>query len=114
MDFEQFKENLAADVKEQIYERFGSEVAVETHTTEKLNASYEALTVKPEDGNVGVNLNANQLFDELKSGNRSYEEIVDKSVTIAWNALDNRPDFNLDALTDYSQMKDKLWPYVKI
>ena len=38
MDFETFKENLANDVKEQFYERYGKEVAVENHKVDKMNA----------------------------------------------------------------------------
>ena len=58
MDFETFKENLAKDVKKQLDERFGSDTTVEIHTVDKMNESYEALTVKPEGSNIGVNINA--------------------------------------------------------
>ena len=53
MGFETFKENLANDVKEQFYERYGKEVVVENHKVDKMNESYDALTVKPEDGIIG-------------------------------------------------------------
>ena len=46
MDFEQFKEELASSVKEIMYSKYGMEVEVEARTMEKMNSSYEALTVK--------------------------------------------------------------------
>ncbi len=58
MDFEQFKEELANTVKELLYSRYGMDATVESRTVEKMNESYEALTVKPEDSLIGVNLNA--------------------------------------------------------
>ncbi len=37
MNYEEFKENLANDVKEQMDSKYGSEVTVETRTVEKMN-----------------------------------------------------------------------------
>ncbi len=62
MNYEEFKENLAKDVKEQMEARSGSEVTVETRTVEKMNETYDALTVKPEDSIIGVNLNTKHSF----------------------------------------------------
>ena len=62
MNHEEFKENLANDVKEQMESKFGSEVTVETRTVEKMNETYGALTVKPEDSIIGVNLNTKHSF----------------------------------------------------
>ncbi len=62
MNHEEFKENLANDVKEQMESKFGSEVTVETRTGEKMNETYGALTVKPEDSIIGVNLNTKHSF----------------------------------------------------
>lgn len=107
MNYEEFKENLANDVKEQMESRSGSGVAVETRTVEKMNETYDALTVKPEDSIIGVNLNVTSLYKEYEDG-KDYDSIVNEAAEVAENALSNKPDFNLDVIKDYDQMKDKL------
>ena len=107
MDFETFKENLASDVKEQFYERYGKEVSVENHKVEKMNETYDALTVKPEDSIIGVNINVNTLYKDYEEG-RSYDAIVNGATEVAGNALENRPDFDIDSFSDYDKMKSTL------
>ncbi len=107
MDFETFKENLASDVREQFYERFGKEVTVENHKVEKMNETYDALTVKPEDSIIGVNINVNTLYKDYEEG-RSYDAIVNGATEVAGNALENRPDFDIDSFSDYDKMKSTL------
>lgn len=55
MDYENFKEQFVEDVKEKLYEQ-GTEVDITVNTVNKLNESYEAMTVKPEGSNIGVNI----------------------------------------------------------
>lgn len=47
MDYESFKEKFVEDVKDRLYEQ-GAEVDLSIHTVNKLNESYEAITVTPE------------------------------------------------------------------
>ncbi len=68
MNFEDFKDNFANDVKEMLERKTGSEYQVEARTVEKMNESYEALTVKPVDGVIGVNLNITNYHNELEDG----------------------------------------------
>ena len=107
MDFETFKENLANDVKEQFYERYGRDVDVETRTVDKMNETYDALTVKPEDSVVGVNINATALYNEFENG-KSYDEIVAGATGVAADALQNQPSFDIDSFRDYDKMKSSL------
>lgn len=107
MDFETFKENLANDVKEKLYERYGTEVEIESHRTEKMNESYDALTVKPVDSAIGVNLNATALFEGYQDG-KTYDEIVEDAAEMAGNALNNTPDFDIEAISNYDKMKETL------
>ena len=58
LDFETFKEDLAKDVKETIDAKTGKDTTVEIRTVDKMNETYEAITVKPEDSIIGVNINA--------------------------------------------------------
>lgn len=107
MDFETFKENLVRDVKEALDARNGGDTLVETRTVDKMNETYEAITVKPEDSIIGVNLNATALYKEYEDG-RSYDSIVEGAADMADNALKSRPEFDVDAFSDYSKMKDSL------
>lgn len=107
MDFDTFKEDLAKAVKDRLELIFDRKYSVETHTVEKMNQSYEALVVKPEDGVIGVNIGIDAAFKEYSEG-RSFDMIVRQIASAAEHALDNHPAFDLEALTDYSQMKGKL------
>ncbi len=107
MDFETFKDSLAEDVREKLEGKTGEKYSVEVHNIDKMNESYEALTVKPENSVVGVNINATALYEQIQQG-ESYESIADKAAFIVETALENRPDFNLDELTDYDKMKQTL------
>lgn len=86
MNFEEFKNNLADDVKEILEAKTGKEFEVEPRTVEKMNESYEALTVKPVDSEIGVNLNITNLYSNLESGD-SYDEIVNGAAAVAENGL---------------------------
>ena len=67
MDFETFKEEVRGDIEKALYERTGTEHSVEIHTVEKMNETYEAITIKPENSSIGVNINANELFKKTIS-----------------------------------------------
>lgn len=107
MDFETFMENLAKDIKEKLDSRTGGDVQVETRKVEKMNETYDAVTVKPENSIIGVNLNATSLYKEYEEG-RSYDAIVNGAVDVADNALKNSPEFDMSAITDYDRMKGTL------
>lgn len=107
MDFETFKENLAKDVKTILDERTGGNVEVENRKVDKMNETYDAITVKPEDGIIGVNLNATSLYKEYEDG-RPYDNIVNGAAEVAANALDNKPAFDVDKFSDYDEMKKAL------
>ncbi len=107
MDFETYRDSLAEDVREKLEGKTGEKYSVEVHTIDKMNESYEALTVKPENSAVGVNISATALYEQVQQG-EPYESIADKAAFIVETALENRPDFNLDELTDYDKMKQTL------
>ncbi len=106
MDYENFKEKLIEDIKERI-EDAGINAKVESNTVNKLNESYEAITITPESSNIGMNLPVEKFFGAMEDG-RSYEEIVDKAMEVIDKGIAETPQFNVDDLTDYSKMKDKL------
>lgn len=107
MDFETFKEEVRGDIEKALYERTGTEHSVEIHTVEKMNETYEALTIKPENSDIGVNINANELYKAYSDG-MDYDRIIDGAVDKVRDALEHSPDFNIDAFKDYDKMKETL------
>ena len=106
MDYENFKEQFVEDVRDRLYEQ-GAEVDLSVHTVNKLNESYEAITVTPEGSNIGVNIGIDKFYDAIENG-KSYDEVVDKAVEVINNGINQRPEFDIASLSDYSQMKEKL------
>ena len=107
VDFETFKEELREDMEKALYERTGTEHSVNLQTVEKMNETYEALTIKPENSDIGVNINANELFRAYSDG-MDYDRLVDGAVNKARDALENSPNFNIEAFKDYDKMKETL------
>lgn len=106
MDFEEFKEQFTEDVKQGLADA-GIDAKVSINTVEKMNESYEAMTVTPEGSNVGVNVNMEKFFEAYENGT-PYEDVVDKAVNVVEGGFANQPTVDVAALTDYDQMKDKL------
>ena len=106
MDYEEFKEQFISAVKESLYEQ-GSDMNVSVNEVKKLNESYEAMTVTPEGARVGVNIGIERFYDAYNEG-RPFDEVVDKAVETINHGINERPDFDIDSFTDYSQMKEKL------
>lgn len=67
------------------------------NTVNKLNESYEAVTVTPEGSNIGVNIGIDKFYDAMENG-RSYDEVVDKAVEVVNSGITQRPDFDIDSL----------------
>ena len=71
-----------------------------------MNESYEALTVKSEDGILGVNIDMDELYKAYENGH-DYDQLVDRAVTRAGAALENHPDFSLETLQAYDHIIEK-------
>ncbi len=106
MGYETFKEKLVEDLRDRLYEQ-GAEVDISVTTVNKLNESYEAITVRPENSNIGVNVGINKLYAGVENG-LSYEEVMDKAAEMISNGINEPPGFDLESLGDYSRMKEKL------
>ncbi len=106
MDYENFKEKFVDDLRDKLYES-GAEVDLSVHTVNKLNESYEAITVTPEGSNIGVNIGIDKFYEALDNG-KTYDEVLNKAVEVVENGISQRPDFDINSLSDYSQMKEKL------
>ena len=62
-----FSEKFMEDLKKQL-EQSGEKYLVSTNEVQKMNLTYEAITVKPENGLVGVNLNFSEIYERYASG----------------------------------------------
>lgn len=107
MNFETFKEELAKSVKETLDARNGEDTVVQLNTVQKANETYDAITVKPEESNVGVNISATKAYEEYQNG-KDFNLIAKQVADAADKAIKGRPDFDLAAIGDYEQMKQKL------
>ena len=106
MDYERFKEAFQDALKAELTVR-GAEVELEPRRVEKMNQSYDAITVRPVDSAIGVNVSVEKAFAEYENGS-DIPEIVDRFADAVENGLRESPQFDLDSLSDYEQMKSKL------
>lgn len=79
MDCEKFKESFIEDVKKGLYEKGFKDVRITTQQTEKLNESYESISVTPEGSNIGINTNLENYFHAVEEG-VDYKEEVDRAI----------------------------------
>ena len=106
MNNEEFKNEFVEALKEKLSER-GNDVDVKVSTVEKMNQSYEAITITPEGSNIGMNMNL-EVFAEAYESGVSFNEIVEQVTNKVEAHLADMPTFDVQSLTDYEQMKDKL------
>ena len=107
MDYENFKESFNEALKESLSEK-GTEVNLNVQAVEKLNGEgYDAVTVTPVDSNIGVTLNIEPYYKSFVEG-VSMETIIENASNNVENGLKNQPTVDVDSLTNYDIMKDKL------
>ena len=106
MNNEEVKKEFVEALKENLSER-GNDVDVKVSTVEKMNQSYEAITITPEGSNIGMNMNL-EVFAEAYESGVPFDEIVEQVTNKVEAHLADMPTFDVQSLTDYEQMKDKL------
>ena len=107
MDYESFKEELAEDLKQNLYERGVEDVEMSFHNIEKTNQSYESLTIVQGGGNIGINFNIEAAFSEYQHTG-DYAGVLAESTHAIMQGLENVPSVDTAELTNYEAMKDKL------
>lgn len=107
MNFEEFVDQMMEETKNGLEERGRIGISVTLHKLDKINESYEAMSIALNGARVGVNINLDQLFEELNNG-KSMEKLVGDTLDRIERDLNNIPDFDLDAIGDYDQMKHRL------
>ena len=106
MNNEEFKNEFVEALKEKLSER-GNDVDVKVSTVEKMNQSYEAITITPEGSNIGMNMNL-EIFAEAYESGVPFNEIVEQVTNKVEAHLANMPAFDVAALVDYEQMKSNI------
>lgn len=106
LNYEDFKEKFKESIGDKL-EADGINANLSFHTVQKLNESYDALTVTPEGESIGVNIPVDRFFNAYDEG-MDFDDTTDKAVDLINQGINERPDFDIDSLSDYSQMKEKL------
>jgi hypothetical protein len=104
MGYDDFKEQFVEDVKERIADKG---LKADTRTVEKVNETYEGLTITPEGSNIGMNLNIDRFYASYENG-VDYEDLVSNALDVIDRAIDKMPQINTNDFMDYDKMKDKL------
>ena len=105
MDYEQFKERIEEDLHQALADH-GIDTNFSQHHVEKLNASYDALSVTPEGSHIGVNANLSAMFEAIEKG-QDYNEVVSRASESIIAGIENTPEINVEDLTNYDEMKSK-------
>lgn len=107
MDFKEFVNKLEQDLKDAMAD-ISPGATVDVRSVEKLQeGSYTGITISPAGGNVGMNLNANQLFDQMQDG-QSYEGVLAVAVSTAERGLHDMPTVDVSELMNYEAAKKYL------
>ena len=107
MDYEKFKDQFNNDLKQELYERGAAKVDITVQRIEKMNESYDAITVMPEGSNVGVNLNVEKFFEAYEN-DVAYAKVIESAADTIEKGIQDSPSIDLAMLSDYDQMRDKL------
>lgn len=106
MNYEGFKEEVKANIKDFLPERF-ADATVEIVENNKLNESWDGLTLRIPGITIAPVVNLNQMY-------RKYEEIEDfgRVMSQVGQVIENntpKKDLELDFVNDYSKAKEKLF-----
>ena len=106
MDYEQFKADFQDALRDELAGR-GAEVELTARKVEKMNGSYDAITVRPQDSAIGVNVSVERAFAAYGKG-EDISEIADHFADAVENGFKESPKFDIESISDYEQMKSKL------
>ena len=107
MDYETFKQEFTEDLKQRLHERGIEDVEMSFQKVEKTNQNYEALTVRQEGNNVGVNFNIENAFSDYEHTG-DYAGVLAESTFAIVQGIENAPAVDTAELTNYEALKEKL------
>lgn len=106
MEFEEFKNSFKEDLKTRLEEQ-GIHAELSEHHVDKLNQSYDALSVTPKGSSIGVNANLNVIYQSYENG-LDYNDVVNRAAASLETGIKNTPAIDVTEITNYESMKDKL------
>lgn len=106
MDYERFKEGFQDALKAELAVR-GAYVELTARRVDKMNESYDAITVRPMDSSIGVNISVEKAFAAYENGT-PIPEIAEHFADAIEKGFRESPQVDLESLSDYEQMKSKL------
>ena len=103
MDYEQFLEQVKADLQEQF-----PFMNVEIRSVEKLQGqSYTGISITPEGSNAGATMNLHSQYEMLQDG-VPMDIVMRRIENLAADAVNQIPQVEASTLSDYEQMKHTL------
>ena len=103
MDYEQFLEQVRADLQQQF-----PYMNVEIRSVEKLQGqSYTGISITPEGSNAGATMNLHSQYEMLQDG-VPMDIVMRRIENFAADAVNQIPQVEASTLSDYEQMKHTL------
>ena len=107
MDFKEFVNKLEQDLKDFLSDTSPGAQIRQT-PVEKLQAgSYTGISITPADTNVGMNINADQLYAQMQDG-RSYEGVLAMALSQVEHGMRDMPAVDIQSITNYETAKNLL------
>jgi len=107
MEFREFSKQMQQDIYAALAETSpGAEVA-QRHVDKLQGESYDALSVTPPDGHMGVNINLDRMYTQVRDG-VSYESVLQTAIRQVSDGLKAMPQVDLQDITSYENAKKLL------
>ncbi len=110
MGYQEFKSAYTDAVEKSFHYKGMSDVEIDSRLIDKVNETYDALTVKHAGSDVGVNINITDAYDAYITQDAPIKEIAAEAATKTAAALENAPNISgsIDDFKNYDVMKNKL------
>jgi hypothetical protein len=99
MDYERFKEGFQDALKAELAVR-GADVELTARRVDKMNESYDAITVRPTDSSIGVNISVEKAFAAYENGT-PIPEIAEHFADAVEKGFRESPQVDLESISDY-------------
>ncbi len=107
MNYDQFLENLSADIKAALEPELGA-LHIEIRDVKKLSGqSYTGLMIRRESESIAMSLNLTKQFEQLEQG-RPYIAITNEVISEVTHHMENMPSFSVEQFDSYETVKEHL------
>lgn len=107
MNFNEFIENVQAELPQHFTDAFKKAEVSTTEVNKLQGESYSGITIRPENGDVGVTINTEKFFEDYNAG-RNMDSIVSSIAENAEYHLSEVPQLDKNQFMDYEAMKPSL------